>query len=206
MKSEYIKIGNAHIIKTTPDNIYVDVLGSTLHGANKYGINGTFFDTGTAPVTSPNSCVFIAMNDGKALSNNAQFNGWNAPPRATLIYHTNGLLGFKQLQNINTIRNNTIWAIGGYMVKPYMDFANEKMPGSINYKTAHSYIGYDAKGKIYLIVKPNHMISEIVPLLNQLKITNCIVLDGGGSSQMNHPDGSFRASRRINTAILLKEV
>lgn len=205
-KSKYYKIGDAHIIETTPDNIYIDVLGNNLHGANVYGINGALYDTNTAPVTSPNSCVFIAMNDGKAISNNAQFNGWNAPPRATVIYHKNGLMGFRQLQNINTIRNITNWAIGGFMVKPYMDFKNEKIPSGVNYRTAHSYIAYDANGKVYLIVKPYHMISEIVPLLNQLKITNCIVLDGGGSSQMNHPDGNFRASRRINTAILLKEV
>lgn len=205
-KSKYYKIGDTHIIETTPDNIEIKVLGNTLHGASVYGINGTFFDTKTAPVTSPNSCVFIAMNGGKPISNNAQFNGWNAPPRATMIYHKNGLMGFRKLQNINTIRDNTIWAIGGYMVKPYMDFKNEKMPGSINYKTAHTYIGYDEEGNIYLIVKPNHMIYEIVPLLNDLGITNAIVLDGGGSSQLRHPQGSFTSTRKINTAVLLKEV
>lgn len=153
-KSKYYKIGDAHIIETTPENIEIKVLGDTLHGAGVCGINGTFYDTKTAPVTSPNSCVFIAMNDGKVVSNNAQFNGYNAPPRATMIYHTTKKLGFRQLQNINSIRNNTIWAIGGYMVKPYMDFKNEKIPGTINYKTAHTYIGYDTKGKIYLIVNP----------------------------------------------------
>ena len=126
------------------------------------------------------------MNDGKALSLNAQYNGWNGPKRATLIYHRDKKLGFRQLQNINTIKDNTIWAVGGYMVKPYIDFKNEKIPGSINYKTAHTYIGYDEEGKIYLIVKPNHMIYEIVPLMNELGVTNAIALDGGGSSQLNH--------------------
>lgn len=205
-KSKYYKIGDAHIIETTPDNIKIEVLGNTLHNSGQYGINGTFFDTKTAPVDNPNSCVFIAMNNGKPVSSNAQFNGYNAPPRATMIYHTNGKMGFRKLQNINSIRGITQWAIGGYMVKPYMDFKNEKMPGSINYKTAHTYIGYDEEGNIYLIVKPNHMIYEIVPLLNDLGITNAIVLDGGGSSQLNHPNGNFRSSRKINTAILLKEI
>ena len=203
-KSKYYKIGDAHIIETTPDNIEIKVLGDTLK--ENYGINGTFFDTKTAPVTNPESCVFIAMNEGKAISNNAQFNGWNSPPRATLIYHTSGLLGFRKLQNITSIAKTTQWAIGGFMVKPYMDFKNEGMPGSINYKTAHTYIGYDKDQKIYLIVKPNHMIAEIVPLLDQLKITNCIVLDGGGSSQLNHKEGSYKSTRKINTAVLLKEV
>ena len=205
-KSKYYKIGDAHIIETTPDNIEVKVLGDTLHGKGVFGINGTFFDTKTAPVTSPESCVFIAMNDGKPLSNNAQFNGWQSPPRATLIYQTNDLLGFRKLKDVNSIRSITKWAIGGFMVKPYMDFVNEKIPSGVNYRTAHSYIGYDSSGKVYLIVKPNHMIADIVPLLDTLNITNCVVLDGGGSSQLNHPDGNYKSTRRINTALLLKEV
>lgn len=204
IKSKYYKIGDAHIIETTPDNIYVKILGDTLD--KSVGVNGVLFDTQTAPVTSPESCVFIAMNDGKPLSNNSQFNGWNSPPRATLIYHTNKKLGFRQLKNISTIKDNTIWAVGGFMVKPYMDFKNEQIPPGVNYKTAHTYIGYDKEGKIYLIIKPNHNISEIVPLMDKLKITNAIVLDGGGSSQMNHPDGQYKSTRKINSAILLKEI
>lgn len=205
-KSSYFKIGNAHIIKTTPDNLEIKVIGDTLKKKGVYGINGTFFDTGTAPVTSPNSCVFIAMNEGKAISSNAQFNGWNGPPRATVIYHKSGAMGFRKLTNINTIRNITEWAIGGYMVKPYMDFANEKIPGSINYRTAHTYIGYDKDDNVFLITMPYHMIHEIVAIMDKLGIINAIVLDGGGSSQLNHPDGSFDSTRRINTAIVLKEV
>lgn len=205
-KSLYIEKGNAQIIKTRPDNIEIKVLGDTLHGAGAWGVNGVLYDTNTAPVEDPESCVFIAMNEGKALSNNAQFNGWNGPPRATLIYHNNNKMGFRQLQNINPIRDITNWAVGGYMVKPYMDFANEKIPGSVNYQTAHTYIGVDADENIYLIVRPNHMIRDIVPLLDELDIIGAVVLDGGGSSQLNHPDGHFRSTRRINTAILLKEV
>ena len=204
IKSKYYKIGDTHIIETTPDNIEIKILGDTLD--KSVGVNGVLFDTQTAPVTSPDSCVFIAMNDGNPLSDNSQFNGYKGPPRATLIYHTNKQLGFRQLKDINSIRNNTIWAVGGFMVKPYMDFKNEQIPGSVNYKTAHTYIGYDAEGRVYLIVKPNHNISEIVPLLDQLRITNCIVLDGGGSSQLNHPQGSYKSSRKINSAILLKQI
>lgn len=202
-KSKYYKIGDAHIIETTPDNIKIKVLGDTV--SNVYGVNGTFYDTRTAPVEDPESCVFIAMNDGEAISNNAQFNGWKAPPRATLIYQNNGLMGFRQLENINPIRYIAKWAIGGFMVKPYMDFKNEKISSGVNYKTAHTYIGYDKEGKVYLIVKPNHMIRDIVPTLDKLNITHAIVLDGGGSSQLNHPDGNYRSKRKINTAILLKK-
>ena len=206
VKTEYIEKGDAKIIKTTPDNIEVAVLGKTLQAANRYGINGVLFDTNTAPVESPESCVMIAMNEGNAISNNAQFNGWKQPPRATMIYQKDGQMGFRKLQNINPIRDITDWALGGFMVKPYMDFKNENIPGGVNYKTAHSYIGYDDKGYVYLIAKPNHNIPQIIPLINDLGITNCIVLDGGGSTQLSHPLGSISSSRSINTAILIKEV
>lgn len=204
-KSEYMDIDDAQVIRTKPENIEIKVAGNTLHQANVSGVNGTFFDTSTAPVTSPDSCVFIAMNKGKAISNNAQFNGWKAPARATIIFQKNELMGFRQLRDINPIRNITEWALGGHMVKPYMDFKNEKMSGAINYKTAHTYLGYDKDNNIYLIVKPNHMIHEIVPLLNKLKITNAVVLDGGGSSQMRHSMGNFTSNRRVNTVVALKQ-
>ncbi len=205
-KSEYIKKGDARIIKTTPDNIYISILGDNLKNKGVYGINGTFFDLSTAPVTSPNSCVFIAMNNGKALSNNASINGYNAPPRGTIIYYEDGTLGNRKIKNIKELSKPAKWVIGGYTVKPYMDFANEKMNSGINYKTAHSYIGYDSKGYVYLIVKPNHLVQEIVPLLNDLGIVQCILLDGGGSSQLNHKEGSYHSSRKVNSIIGIKSV
>lgn len=202
-KSEYMDIDDAQVIRTKPENIEIKVVGNSLHQANISGVNGTFFDTHTAPVTSPNSCVFIAMDKGKAISNNAQFNGWKAPARATVIYQKDKQMGFRQLKDINPIRNIAEWALGGHMVKPYMDFKNEKVSGAINYKTAHTYLGYDKDSNIYLIVKPNHMIREIVPLLDKLKITNAIVLDGGGSSQLRHSMGNFTSNRRVNTVVSL---
>lgn len=201
VKSYYI--GNAHIMETNPENIEIKVIGDTVSKVN--GVNGTFFDLGVGTVSNPESCVFIAMNNGEPISNNAQFNGWKAPARGTLIYHKNGDLGFRQLKSIQNIRDNTQWAIGGYMVKPYMDFKNEEIPKSVNYKTAHTYIGYDKAGKIYTIVKPNHNIYEIVPLLDELGITNCIVLDGGGSSQSNYNGVGYKSKRKVNTAVVFKE-
>lgn len=46
----------------------------------------------------------------------------------------------------------------------------------------------------------------IVPLLERLKITNAIVLDVGGSSQLSYPGGSYASSRKMNNPVLLKEV
>lgn len=206
MKSKAYKMGDAYIMETTPDNIEIKVLGSNLKNKGAHGINGTFFDTSTAPVTSPNSCVFIAVNDGKAISNNAKINGWNGPPRGTIYFTKDGKLGNKKVRNVNELLKDLTWAVGGYTVKPYID-VNEKIPESINYSTSHSYLGYDAKGKLYLISKTGkHRMHEIVPLLNKLGLTHCIMLDGGGSTQFNHKDLKFHQSRAINTAILLKEI
>lgn len=147
----------------------------------------------------------IGMNNGAAVSSNSQFNGWNAPPRATMFYTNDGKIGFKKLKDINPIKDITDWAIGGFMVKPYMDFKNERIPSGVNYKTHHTYIGNDGE-YIYLIVKPHHMIRDIIPILDKLNITQCIVLDGGGSSQLRHPKGQFNSTRRIGIAVLLKEI
>ena len=200
--SKSYKINDAYIIETTPDNIEVKVIGDNLRNAKVQGINGTFFDTSTAPVGSPNSCVFIAMNNGKAISGNGSINGWNGPPRGTIYF--NGKLGNKKVRSINELPKDTIWAVGGYTVKPYID-KNENIPGSINYSTSHAYLGYDNKGKVYLIAKTGkHRIHEIVPLLDKLGITHCIMLDGGGSTQFRHKDLEYHQSRKINTAITIR--
>ena len=206
MKSKAYKKGDAYIIETTPDNIEIKVAGGNLRAKNIYGINGTFFDTSTAPVSSVNSCVFIAMNNGKAISGNASINGWNAPPRGTIYFTKDNKLGNKKVKSINDLPKNIVWALGGYTVKPYID-VNEKIPGSINYATSHSYIGYDNKGKVYLIARTDkHRMHQIVPLLNELGITHCVMLDGGGSTQLRHKSISYHQSRAVNTVVALKEL
>ena len=206
-QSEFLTMDGANIIKTKGDNISIEVIGKSLNATNRSGINGVLFDTQTAPVTSPNSCVFIAMNNGKPISDNASRNGWKAPARATIYMRKDGRLGAKQVKTINELPSDTVWAAGGYMVKPYMDFANEKIPSSVNYQTGHSYIGFDKDNNIYLISKLNHLIKDIVPTLTKLGLISCIVLDGGKSTQMKYNGKDIiKTSRAINTAILLKEV
>ena len=202
--SKAYKIDDAYIIETTPDNIEIKMIGVNLKNKGVYGINGTFFDVNTAPVDSVNSCVFIAVNDGKAISGNASVKGWHEPPRGTIYF--NGKLGNKKVKNTKELPSDVIWAIGGYTVKPYID-KTENIPSSINYSTSHSYIGYDDKGKIYLIAKTGkHRIHEVVPLLDKLGIEHCIMLDGGGSTQLRHKDIEYHQSRAVNTAVLLKEI
>ena len=203
-KSKYYKIGDAHIIETTPDNIEIAILGNTLHGANRYGINGTFFNTEKPEL--PSSCWAIATMNGKPVGGNSMLVSYDKNiKRGTVIYFEDNTIGMAKVNNINEFWKPHIWCISGYTMLPYMDFEGEKMPSGINYKTAHTYLGYKDE-KIYMIVKPSHMPAEVVPLLKQLNLKGCILLDGGGSSQLRHPQGSFTSTRKINTAVLLKEV
>ena len=203
-KTKYFKINNTHIIETTPDNIEIRIIGDTLRAARKYGINGTFFDTPRPQL--PNSCWGIATNNGKAIGGNSMLVSYNKEvKRGTIVYYEDESLEVVVVNNINEFKKPHIWAISGYSVYPYLNFKEEKMPGGINYRTNHTYIGYRGN-LIYLIVKPYHMINEILPLIKMLNLEGCIVLDGGGSTQLRHPRGSFNASRRINSAVLLKEI
>lgn len=203
-KSKYYKLGDTHIIETTPDNISIEFLNNNLRNAGKYGINGTFYDTPRPHLRD--SCWAIAIMNGKPIGGNSMFNSYNhSIKRGTLIYYQDGTIGQRKVNSINEFPKPHVWAIGGYTIVPYMDFKGEKMGSGINYKTAHTYIGYKGN-KIYLIVKPNHMIHEITHITSTLNLDGCILLDGGGSSQLRHPDGSFHQSRRVNNAIILKEV
>lgn len=206
-KTEYIKIGDAKIIKTLPDNVYVSLLGNTLHQAGVYGINGSFYNTHPDEFDKPRAAWSIATNDGKAIGGNSMLVSYDKTiKRGTIIYFEDGSLGMAKVNNTNEYWKPHIWSISGYTVLPYMDFKGEKMPNGINYRTAHTYLGFDKEGYIYMIVRPYHMISEIVPLLRQLKIEKCIVLDGGGSSQLNHLQGKFKSNRKVNNVIAIKEV
>ena len=112
MKTKAYKMGDAYIMETTPDNIEIKVLGSNLRSKGAHGINGTFFDASTAPVGSPNSCVFIAVNNGKPISGNASINGWKAPARGTIYFTQDGKMGNKKVKSVNELPKNLVWEIG----------------------------------------------------------------------------------------------
>ena len=203
-KSKYYKIGDAHIIETSPSNIDIKILGNTLHGSKSWGVNGSFYNTPRPQLSS--SAWSIATNNGKALGGNSMLVSYSRDiKRGTIVYYQDGTVEVLRVNSINEFKKPHRWSISGYSVYPYLNFSAEKMPGGIDYRTAHTYIGY--KGNtIYLIVKPNHMIRDILPLVRQLGLDGCVVLDGGGSSQLNHPNGAYKSSRRINSAVILKEV
>ena len=202
-KSKYYKKGNVHIIETIPDNIEIKILGDTLHRAGVWGVNGTFFNTPKPQLAK--SCWAIATNNGKAIGGNSMLNSYNKSiKRGTLVYYKDGTMDIVRVNSINEFKKPHMWSIGGYSVYPYMNFKEEKMPNGINYKTAHTFLGIKGN-KIFLMVKPNCMIKDIIPLAKEMKLDKILCLDGGGSSQLRHPDGSFKTSRKINSAVLLKE-
>lgn len=202
--SKYYTLGDARIIETLANNIRIAILGNTLHGSGAYGVNGSFFDTPRPGLA--NSAWSIATNNGKALGGNSMLVSYNASiRRGTIVHYKNNTTQVLRVNNINEFPKAHEWSISGYSVYPYMNFREEQMPGGINYRTAHTYIGHKGN-RIFLIVKPYHMITEILPLVRQLGLEGCIVLDGGGSSQLRHPAGSYRSGRRINTAVLLKQI
>ncbi len=202
-KSKYYKKGDIHIIETTPDNIEIKILGNTLHQANVYGINGTFYDTPKPSL--PNSCWAIATDNGQPIGGNSMFNNYSNIPRGTIIYYKDNAIEVRRAVSINEFSKPHIWSIGGYSVYPFFNLGEEKCPGGINYKTAHSYIAYKGNS-IFLFVKPNHMIKDILPFVKEMKFDGCIVVDGGGSSQLRHPNGYYQSTRKVNNVVLLKEV
>ena len=207
-KSKYYKKGDIHIIETTPDNIEIKILGNNLHSAKVFGVNGTFYNTSQPKL--PDSCWAIATNNGKPIGGNSMLNTYQKSIlRGTIIYYQDGTMEVKRVNSINEFTKPHIWSIGGYSIHPYFNLAAEKCPNGVNYKTHHSYIAWkmvNGKPVVYLFVKPNHMIKDILPFVKEMKFDGCVVLDGGGSSQLRHPNGEFKQSRLINNAILLKEV
>ena len=202
-KSKYYTIDGSHIIETTSDNIELEILGDVLKG-RRFGINGSFFNS--LKPTLPSSAWSIATNNGKPLGNNSMLVSYDKSiQRGTVVRFKDGEMGIYRVNSINEFPKEHDWSISGYSIYPFMNFGIEKMANGVNYKTAHTYLGFKGD-KVYLIVKPNHMISQILPLVEQLELEGCILLDGGGSSQLNHPDGFYNSNTKINTAVLLKEV
>lgn len=166
-------------------------------------MNGTFFDTPRPALDS--SCWAIATMNGKPLGGNSMLVSYDRSiKRGTIIFYEDGSIEMLRVNSMNEFKKLHVWSISGYSVYPKMYFSEEKIPSGVNYKTNHTYIGYK-DNIIYLIVRPNHMIKDIVALAKELKLDGLIVLDGGGSSQLRHPSGSYNSTRKINSAVLLKE-
>lgn len=175
-----------YILESSPGNIYTSNFGSTLHSKGVYGINGSFFINSGS---NPNNAVTIMINNGKALVDNAQFNGWNSPPRPVL-YYANGRLRYELAKSVNDLStpiSQITWGVGGGSLLPHMD-SKEKWGTDVTRAGARR-TGLAMKGnKVYLIAtKIGMTLPEFGDRIKQaINPDYCLFLDGGGSTQFNY--------------------
>lgn len=206
-KSESWFDGDTLVIKTTPDNVEPKVIGDTLQGANEYGINWQFFPRGAnIDLKDPKNIWGIMTNDGNPLGGNSMLVNYQGDRRGAMIFFEDGTLGYKKVKSINEYWKPHIWSASGFTILPYMDFKGEGMGPGVNYKTRHSFVGYDAEGYIYMLVKPNCYMQDILPLAKKLKLVRLMGGDGGGSGQGRSPEHSISSTRKVGTILALKEV
>ena len=203
--SKFYEVAGLQVIETTPENIYIAPMrGKTLRQLGVYGVNGTFFDThNPAPVEST---WCIAVNGGKALSENAKINGWKQPARGTM-YFDGKVIGIKAVQSVNELPKDVIWAIGGGSLIPNYNPKEENWDSTVTYTTNRTGIAYK-DNTVYLIVAKNMSMEEFRNrITNQLKVDGAIFLDGGGSTQMFYENNKgIRSTRGLNNLVGIRRI
>lgn len=205
-KSEYEEKLGLHIIKTSPDNIYQQIIsGKTLREVGAYGINGTFFDT--KKPASPDSCWQIAINNGKFLGKNSHVNSYNRNVRRGTFYIANGRCGVVRINNATELPGGTTFAVGGMMLLPIYDPNAERVLPDILRTTNHTAIGYKGD-EVYLITtKDRCTMYTLYQRLYVLKLDGAVALDGGGSTQMYYEGNrGNHTSRKLNSMIGIKKL
>lgn len=197
---QYLKITDKHIIKCKPQDIEVVLLGNALYKTNKNGINGTFFDTSRPAL--PQSCWGLAINNGKPLGPNAHLTDWKGTKRGTIAWNGSKMI----CQRINHYREipGMIWGISGVMLVPDYNRWIEKYLSDVYRMANHTVIGFN-KEYIYLIVQKRCTMTQLVKTCKKLGLDGAISLDGGGSSQLQFNNKGIFSSRRINSAVIMKE-
>lgn len=210
--SRYYTINKLNVIETSPNNIEIrQFYGKPIRQIGKSGINGTWFDT--AYPASTRSTWGLAINDGKAIGENAHTNHWDGTKRGTLSYFGKGQVYNQYINHMNEFKNTPIWAIGGLNMiakgNPHaFDLKLEKVPNDWARRTYHTAIAYK-DGKIFLITSQEEV--YLNSFKNMIAVAldpdSCINLDGGGSTQMAYGGKFFGSStRKLNNGIVLKKL
>lgn len=205
-KSSYEQKLGLHMIITSADNIYQQIIGGkTLREVGAYGINGTFFDT--KKPASPDSCWQIAMNNGKFLGKNAHVNSYNKNVRRGTFYIAHGKCGVVRINNADELPKDTTFAVGGMMLLPIYDPKAERVLPDILRTTNHTAIGFKGD-EVYLITtKERCTMYTLYQRLYVLKLDGAVALDGGGSTQMFYEGNrGNHTTRKLNSMIGIKEV
>ncbi len=195
---------NLQVLETHKDNIYLQQLGGkTLREVGAYGINGVVYDTGNPE--DPRSTWNIAINNGKPIGANAHINDPRGTKRATIIKGA-GRLTVERINNINEIKREVEWAIGGIGLFPSYDPRTEKVPSDMLRYTHHTGVAF--KGDtVYLIVSKDMCVLAKFKnyIIQELKIDGAIAVDGGTSTQMlGHNDFGKHSKRKLNNIIGIK--
>lgn len=190
-----------YAIRCRPEDIEVVILGNTLHGANRNGVNGTFFDMASPKLTK--SCWGLAVNNGSYIGENSCRTDWGGLKRGVVAWDGQNMV----CQRINHFREvaNMIWGISGVQLKPNYDRYVEKYADDIYRKTNHTIIGFDKEQNVYLIVRTNSTMERLIQTCNFFNLVGAVSLDGGGSSQLNYNGKGYKSSRKINSAVIIRE-
>lgn len=205
-KSRYESNLGLHMIITSPDNIYQQIIGGkTLREVGAYGINGTFFDT--LRPEKADSCWQIAMNNGKFLGKNSHVNSYNKNVRRGTFYIANGKCGVVRVNNADELPKDTTFAVGGMMLLPIYDQKAERVLSDILRATNHTAIGFKGDDVYLITTKDRCTMYTFYQRLYVLKLDGAVALDGGGSTQMFYEGNrGNHTSRKLNSMIGIKEV
>lgn len=168
------------------------------------GVNGTYFDVGNPNGTD--TTWGIAINDGKNVDVNSHVSNYLGNERGTVYF--DGQMHVERIYNIRN-KNNVSWAISGIEIIPVMDAYKEGFVGPFSdvvRRCNHTGIFFDEK-YVYLIVAENLFLKDFKAKVEKnFKVLGGVALDGGGSTQMNYLGKGLKSSRKIGTAVLLKEI
>lgn len=198
--TQYFTLANVCMIKTKPQNVEVVLLGNTLHGAKKNGINGTFFDTPRP--TLPQSCWGLVVNKGEPIGPNAHITDWKGTKRGTVWFDGENM----HCERINNYKEAGYmeWGISGVMLLPDYNRWVELYLSDIFRKTNHTAVGFDVDGNVVLFVQKNCSISQLIQTCKKFSLVGAISLDGGASSQLRFSNKGLASSRKINSAVLVR--
>ncbi len=181
---EYKEQNGLQMLITDRKNIYQQFIGGkTVRQTGAYGINGTFFDMGNR--TSPDGCCYIAVNKGKAISDNARYNCKYGSKRGTFIIDDKGNMYIERLSKIDDFTKAKVhFAVGGVELIPNYSPESENTAPDILRYAYHTAIGFKGK-KVYLIVTSVACTMAVFrQKISLLGLSGAIALDGGGSSQL----------------------
>lgn len=204
--AKYSIQGITHIIEADPKEISVKLLGNTLRGAGVNGVNGTYFDV--AHPANPNTVWGIAVQDGKPIGSGvtASYQGYK---RGTVYFTRDGKLDIAVVNTVAELPPNLQWAISGCMIYPTFDYVSQGFIG--NHSDVWNHIcnrtGIGVKGgKVYLFARASTDINRFIQTCQNLRLEKAIMLDSGGSTQLNWNGQGIASARKISTAVVVNSI